>query len=94
VTRAPITLPGQTVIFDYGEVISLAPSAADRDVIIRLAGVGSDSEPFWQAYFAHRDGLDQSSAGVAAWQAIAGNHRASGICGHANMRAKINWRNG
>jgi len=40
VTRSPITLPGQTVIFDYGEVISLAPSAVDRDVITRLAGVG------------------------------------------------------
>jgi putative hydrolase of the HAD superfamily len=72
VTRAPIPLSGQTVIFDYGEVISLTPSPADRDVITRLAGVGPDSEPFWQAYFAHRDGLDQGSAGVAAyWQAIA-----------------------
>jgi putative hydrolase of the HAD superfamily len=72
VTRAPIPLPGRTVIFDYGGVISLAPSPADRDVITRLAGVGSDSEPFWRAYFAHRDDLDQGSAGVAAyWQAIA-----------------------
>ncbi len=69
-TRAPISLPGRTVIFDYGEVISLTPSAADREVIRALAGV--DSEPFWRAYFAHRDGLDQGSAGVAAyWQAIA-----------------------
>ena len=72
VTRAPISLPGRTVIFDYGEVISLAPSAADREVIVGLAGVGGDREPFWRAYFAHRDGLDQGSAGVAAyWQAIA-----------------------
>jgi len=72
VTRALITLPGQTVIFDYGEVISLTPSAADREVIAGLAGVGCDSEPFWRAYFAHRDGLDQGRAGVAAyWQAIA-----------------------
>jgi putative hydrolase of the HAD superfamily len=72
VTRAPISLPGQTVIFDYGEVISLAPSAADREVIAGLAGVGGDSEPFWRAYFAHRDGLDQGRAGVAAyWRAIA-----------------------
>ena len=71
-TRASISLPGQTVIFDYGEVISLAPSAADREVIAGLAGVGRDSEPFWRAYFAHRDGLDQGSAGVAAyWRAIA-----------------------
>jgi len=71
VTRPPISLPGRTVIFDYGEVISLAPSAADREVIADLAGVG-DREPFWRAYFAHRDGLDQGSAGVAAyWHAIA-----------------------
>jgi len=74
VTRAPISLPGQTVIFDYGEVISLAPSAADREVIVGLAGVGGDRERFWHAYFARRDGLDQGSAGVAAyWQAIAGD---------------------
>ena len=77
-TRAPILLPGQTVIFDYGEVISLTQSTADRDAIAGLAGVGCDSEPFWRAYFAHRDGLDQGSAGVAAyWQAIAGDIGAS-----------------
>jgi putative hydrolase of the HAD superfamily len=72
VIRAPIRLPGRTVIFDYGEVISLPPSAADRRVIAGLAGFGGHSEPFWRAYFAHRDGLDQGSAGVAAyWRAIA-----------------------
>jgi putative hydrolase of the HAD superfamily len=71
VTRAPISLSGRTVIFDYGEVISLTPSPADREVIRSLAGV--DAEPFWHAYAAHRDGLDQGSAGVAAyWRAIAG----------------------
>ena len=77
-TRAPISLPHQTVIFDYGEVISLTPSAADREVIAGLAGVGRESGPFWRAYLAHRDGLDQGSAGVAAyWQAIAGDIGAS-----------------
>ncbi len=71
-TRAPISLPGRTVIFDYGEVISLTPSAADRAVITELAGVEGGSGPFWQAYFGHRDGLDQGNDGVAAyWQAIA-----------------------
>ncbi|HXT94634.1 MAG TPA: HAD family phosphatase [Trebonia sp.] len=71
-TRTPLSLPGRTVIFDYGEVISLAPSAADRAVIARLAGVNGDEQPFWTAYFAHRDGLDQGTAGVAAyWRAIA-----------------------
>jgi putative hydrolase of the HAD superfamily len=70
VTRAPISLPGRTVIFDYGEVISLSQSAADRETIRALAGV--DAEPFWKAYFAHRDGLDQGAGGVCAyWRAIA-----------------------
>ncbi len=69
-TRTPISLPGRTVIFDYGEVISLTQSPADREVIRSLAGVAA--EPFWRAYFAHRDGLDQGRAGVAAyWRAIA-----------------------
>jgi putative hydrolase of the HAD superfamily len=72
VRTAPISLPGRTVIFDYGEVISLPPTAADRAVITALAGVSPDSEPFWRAYDAHRDGLDQGGAGVAAyWRAIA-----------------------
>jgi putative hydrolase of the HAD superfamily len=81
--RVPLSLPGRTVIFDYGEVISLSPSRADRDVIARLAGVaggggGTAAERFWTAYFAHRDGLDQGTAGVAAyWRAIAGEIGAS-----------------
>ena len=71
-TRAPISLPGRTVIFDYGEVISLAQSAADRELIAGLAGFGRDSEPFWRAYSAHRHGMDQGCTSVAAyWQAIA-----------------------
>ena len=61
----PISLPGQTVIFDYGEVISLAQSAADREVIAGLAGVGCDSMTFWRAYFAHRDSLDQGRGAEA-----------------------------
>ena len=32
VSLTPISLPGQTVIFDYGEVISLAPSAIAADI--------------------------------------------------------------
>jgi putative hydrolase of the HAD superfamily len=72
VTHTPISLPGRTVIFDFGDVISLAPSAADREVITGLAGVDGDSEPFWRAYSAHRHSLDQGRVGVAAyWRAIA-----------------------
>jgi putative hydrolase of the HAD superfamily len=56
VTRAPLSLPGRTVIFDYGEVISLTPSKADRAVLTGLAGV---------------DGGAEGTAGVAAyWRAI------------------------
>jgi putative hydrolase of the HAD superfamily len=70
VSRAPISVPGRTVIVDYGEVISLFPSAADREAIRALAE--GDAEPFWKAYFAHRDGLDLGAAGAAAyWRAIA-----------------------
>ena len=72
VTRAPISLPGRTVIFDFGEVISLSPSDADRAAIARLAEVDdAGAEKFWQAYSRHRDGLDQGTAGaIAYWQAI------------------------
>jgi putative hydrolase of the HAD superfamily len=78
VTRAPLSLPGLTAIFDYGEVISLTPSRADRAVIARLAGVSDGDGPFWAAYFAHRDALDQGTAGVAAyWRAIAADTGAS-----------------
>jgi putative hydrolase of the HAD superfamily len=71
-TIAPIWLPGRTVIFDYGGVITLPQSAADLDVIADLAGMGRDGEPFWRAYHAHRADLDRGSAGVSAyWRAIA-----------------------
>jgi putative hydrolase of the HAD superfamily len=77
VIRTPLPLPGRTVIFDYGEVISLSQSPADRAEIARLAGAGDGdgevgSERFWAAYHAHRDGLDLGKAGVTAyWRAIA-----------------------
>jgi len=84
VIRTPLSLPSRTVIFDYGEVISLSQSPADRAVIASLAGVGDGAgdgaagERFWTAYSAHRDGLDEGSAGVAAyWRAIADDIGAS-----------------
>jgi putative hydrolase of the HAD superfamily len=71
VTRAPLSLPGRTVIFDFGEVISLTPSAADRAVIAQLAGIDEDgAEKFWRAYFRHRDALDRGVGAIAYWQAI------------------------
>ena len=80
VIREPLTVPGRTLIFDYGEVISLSQSPADRAALERLAGVrdGAGGARFWAAYQAHRDGLDQGTGGVAAyWQAVAGDIGAS-----------------
>jgi putative hydrolase of the HAD superfamily len=74
VTRGPISLPGRVVIFDYGEVISVTPTAADRAVIAGLAGVsGEDEAKFWNSYFTHRNPLDQGMIGGVRgyWQAIA-----------------------
>jgi putative hydrolase of the HAD superfamily len=78
VTRAPLSLPGRTVIFDFGEVISLTPSDADRAAIARLAEIGdAEAEKFWQAYFGHRDALDQGAGAIAYWQAISDDLGAS-----------------
>lgn len=52
-----ISLPGRVVVFDYGEVISFLPSAADRDRMVEAAGV--PAERFWAAYRSDRDRLDQ-----------------------------------
>lgn len=73
-TSAPISLPGRTVIFDYGEVITVTPSPDDRAVIASLAGVaGEDEAKFWNSYFAHRGPLDQGTGGGVRgyWESIA-----------------------
>jgi putative hydrolase of the HAD superfamily len=65
-----ITLPGRTVVFDYGEVISRAPDPATREVLVDLAGV--DPAPFFESYERHRDALDSGDLSVVAyWKAIA-----------------------
>lgn len=51
-----IRIPGRVVVFDHGEVISLSPNDADRAAVEHAAGVGA--EPFWPAYWRHRDALD------------------------------------
>ncbi|NNC13137.1 HAD family phosphatase [Planctomonas sp. JC2975] len=58
----PISLPDRVVIFDYGEVISLSPSEADRQALIEVAGV--DPDAFWPSYWGHRDGLDQGTVSI------------------------------
>jgi putative hydrolase of the HAD superfamily len=72
VTRNVLALPGKTVIFDYGDVISLPQSAADRALIEALAGV--DPARFWRSYQAHRLELDLGAEGARAyWAQIAGD---------------------
>ncbi|MEF3404407.1 HAD family hydrolase [Agromyces sp. CCNWLW203] len=70
---APISLAPRVVVFDYGEVISREPSAADRAVLLDRAGVTTaDTERFWTSYWAHRQGLDQGATSIAEyWQAVA-----------------------
>ena len=67
---APISLSPRVVVFDYGEVISRAPSAADRELLLARAGVAD--EPFWAAYWSHREGLDRGTTSIDAyWQDVA-----------------------
>lgn len=58
----PISLPDRVVIFDYGEVISLTPTEADRQALITIAGV--DPGTFWPPYWRHRDELDQGTLSI------------------------------
>lgn len=66
----PLSLPGKTVVFDYGEVISRTPS---DDVRTRIEGLaGADPDLFWASYSRHRDALDAGDLSVVEyWQAIA-----------------------
>jgi len=67
---APISLAPHVVVFDYGEVISREPTEADRAALVARAGV--DAEPFWTAYWAHREPLDQGTLSIADyWDAVA-----------------------
>ena len=67
---APISLAPRVVVFDYGEVISRQPTDADRERLVARAGVAA--EPFWAAYWAHREPLDQGTASIAEyWAAVA-----------------------
>jgi putative hydrolase of the HAD superfamily len=64
-----ITIPGRVIVFDYGEVISIMPTEADRAQLTKLAGV--DGPVFWDAYWRHRDALDQGTKTVKEyWQSI------------------------
>lgn len=62
-----IPIPDRVVLFDYGEVISVSPTAADRAVLLTIAGV--PEEPFWAAYWRHRDDLDGGRVSIPAYWA-------------------------
>ncbi|WP_394551305.1 HAD family hydrolase [Agromyces sp. MMS24-JH15] len=69
-TLEPIRLSPHVVVFDYGEVISRAPSESDRADL--LARAGADAGPFWSAYWAHRELLDQGTWSIAEYWAAVG----------------------
>ncbi|CAN5415521.1 HAD family phosphatase [soil metagenome] len=52
-----IRIPDRVVVFDYGEVISVSPSEADRAALVGLSGLPDGR--FWELYNRHRDDLDQ-----------------------------------
>jgi putative hydrolase of the HAD superfamily len=66
----PIRIPDHVIVFDYGEVISVTPTEADRAALVSLAGV----EPglFWPEYWRHRDALDEGTLSISDyWRGIA-----------------------
>lgn len=52
-----IRIPDRVVVFDYGEVISVSQSAADRAALVEISGL--DTRVFWELYDRYRDDLDQ-----------------------------------
>lgn len=66
----PIAIPDRVVVFDYGEVISVSPTEADKRIVEELAGV--DPEALWPRYWATRDDLDRGTIGTTQyWSDIA-----------------------
>ena len=66
-----ISIPDTVVAFDYGEVISITPSDADRAELTNVAGV--DGPEFWASYWHHRDALDQGTSTVKDYWISIGN---------------------
>jgi len=52
-----IRIPDRVIVFDYGEVISVSQSAADRAALVEISGL--DTRLFWELYDSYRDDLDQ-----------------------------------
>ena len=62
-----LNIKDRVVVFDYGEVISVSPSEADRATLLTIAGV--EPELFWATYWKHRDDLDQGRVDVPGYWA-------------------------
>jgi putative hydrolase of the HAD superfamily len=52
-----IRIPDRVIVFDYGEVISVSQSAADRAALVEISGL--DTGLFWELYDRYREELDQ-----------------------------------
>ncbi len=60
-------MPITTVIFDYGCVLSLAPTPEDYEPLRQATGL--DAAAFQETYWRHRDAYDGDALGVSAyWQ--------------------------
>lgn len=66
----PIRIPDRVIVFDYGEVISVTPTEADRAALVSLAGV--EPRLFWPEYWRNRDALDEGALSISDyWRGIA-----------------------
>jgi putative hydrolase of the HAD superfamily len=63
-----ISIPGRVVVFDYGEVISMSPSAESEAELEALAG--HSGPEFWDPYWNHREALDQGRLSVTDYWAV------------------------
>ncbi len=63
-----LSIPNRVVVFDYGEVISLSPTEADRSALLSASGCAA--EPFWASYWRHRDGLDRGTISIPEYWAL------------------------
>ncbi|HEY4224245.1 MAG TPA: HAD-IA family hydrolase [Pseudolysinimonas sp.] len=52
-----IRIPDRVIVFDYGEVISVSQSEADRAALVAVSGL--EAGLFWELYDRYREDLDQ-----------------------------------
>ena len=72
-TPPSLTLPGRVVVFDYGEVISLEPTAAERAALLEKAGVpDAGASAFWEAYWGARSRLDAGTLPIRDYWRVVG----------------------